>query len=146
MFLFLNFLYPKVSNFLFCNFKLPFRIEPMTCQQTSGNLFKKIIGFWNKCYVPKCLFFLIKILIYPKLKPVKPCLICTVSVFGNFCPKIIFHVKSSRYRLVYHQNHHQNSQDKFQHVLKISQIYLDLPSKGQTTSKLFFHANVSSKK
>ena len=22
----------------------------------------------------------------------------TVSVFGNFCPKIIFHVKSSRYR------------------------------------------------
>ena len=30
----------------------------------------------------------------------------TVSVFGNFCPKIIFHVKSSKYRLVYQQNHH----------------------------------------
>ena len=30
----------------------------------------------------------------------------TVSVFGNFCTKIIFLVKSSKYRLVYHQNHH----------------------------------------
>ena len=48
---------------------------------------------------------------------------CTVSIFGNFCPKIIFHVKRSRCRLIYHQNHHWYSQDKFEHVLKISQIF-----------------------
>ena len=44
----------------------------------------------------------------PILKRTKPnqCpsffLLSTMSVFGNFRPKIIFHVKSSRYRLVYH--------------------------------------------
>ena len=49
----------------------------------------------------------------------------TVSIFGNFCPKITFHLKSSRCRLIYHQNHHWHSQDKFEHVLKISQISLN---------------------
>ena len=49
----------------------------------------------------------------------------TVSIFGNFCPKIIFQVKSSRFRLIYHQNHHWHTQVKFEHVSKISQISLN---------------------
>ena len=48
----------------------------------------------------------------------------SVSILGNFCPKITFHVKSRRCRLICHQNHHWHLQDKFEHVLKISQISL----------------------